>query len=277
MTVKIYDAAGGLVKTIVQEGGFENNETNTVTWDGMADPIPPADPEPAPKGIYTYTVEAVHNVPMLLECRDTDKVDPPTLGVTLSATQPTYVAQGLWDVAFTVSYSVATRPATDGTIDIYDAAFTKIASLQVDPNGNGQIPVGTYNEANGKALHIELDDIPFDNLGTFTVAFWAKETDGSANRDGQAKWARPGMGTAWAVRLFLTSVQFKHLLRGQEGRGWHRLLGDALARRQHQSARQRRGAGRPERQSPGPQIPRLLRRREQGEGRGDDEGARPRV
>ena len=203
VTVKVCAGGAAIIKTLVQEGGFQVGE-NSVTWDGTREPPPLGPGGTAPKGLYTYTVEADHTVggpyyPFM--CKDTDKVDPPTLGVSLAATEPEYASHDeelgdLYDVQFTVTYSVGGRPATAGTIYIYDAAFSQIASLQVDSNGNGQIPVGVYNQANGKALHTELDDIPYDNLGTFTAVFWAKETDGSANRDGQAKWARLVLFTA---------------------------------------------------------------------------------
>jgi len=188
VTVKIYNAAGGLVKTLVEEGGFELGP-NTVVWDGMADPIPPADPDPAPKGIYTYTVEAVHNAPALLLCRDTDKSTTPELRVTAVRK----IGFDVPDLVLTldVDYQVLQAAAVNGRIAIYDPNFNQIAVHNVGPNGDGQVPA-SYSGTERFTLQLAADQ-----MGVFTVVFIGEQTAqaGLANRDQQPKAGKQGLGT----------------------------------------------------------------------------------
>jgi len=190
VTVKIYNAAGGLVKTLVEEGGFELGP-NTVVWDGMADPIPPADPEPAPKGIYTYTVEAVHNVSVLILCRDTDKSTH--LSISGASFTEWSIDWDNWEVTAQAGYTLSAA-AQDARVRVFAPDFTCI--YDSDNDANAVVPTAQgANETGEFTFDLPEGD---DAYGAYTVVVDALETVAVAeenNRDQQPKWARQGTAT----------------------------------------------------------------------------------
>ncbi len=191
VTVKIYSAGGGLVKTLVEEGGFELGP-NTVVWDGMADPIPPADPEPAPKGLYTYTVEAVHDVPMLLECRDTDKSSHLEIsGVEFCGWTVNIPTRQIWAK---VRYTLNTA-AESASLRILSPDFTNLGQVSGLPT-----TAGTHES---DWIELLLPAVS-EGAGYYTAVVYATETTAMAeqyNRDRQPKAARQGLPTV-EVRPF---------------------------------------------------------------------------
>ncbi len=192
VTVKIYDAAGGLIRTLVQEGGFQVGE-NAVEWDGSLEPPPYGPGGQAPKGLYTYTVEAVHTEgspywPNEM-CKDKDKAPSPTLAIT--GVSKVHFDRETMTLTLDVSYQVTNGYADDGEIRIYDNSFAQVGEtreIEDDPQ-TGHVPAGDTER-------FELTLEP-EQFGLFSAAFSARQTAeaGAANRDGQAKAARQGLGT----------------------------------------------------------------------------------
>ncbi len=177
VTVKIYNAAGGLVKTLVEEGGFQLGE-NTVTWDGKNDAQ-----ATVPTGIYTYTVEAVHQ--NVLECRDTDK----STHLAISGTSFTE-----WNADW------VTRKVTAKVGYTLSQAAQSTQVRVFGPDLSLLYTGGGLATAQGQHTTDEFTfDMPADDgaYGTYTAVVDALETDATAeahNRDLQPKWAPQGMG-----------------------------------------------------------------------------------
>jgi len=192
VTVKIYNAGGGVIRTLEQGGGFQIGE-NSVPWDGFLEPPPYGPGGYAPKGLYTYTVEAVHTEgspywPNEM-CKDRDKAIAPELRVTavnkVSFDVPDLV------LVLDVDYEALQAAAVEGRIAIYDPAFNKIAVHDVGPNGDGNVPQG-YSDTERFELELAAEQV-----GVFTAVFIGEQTAvaGLANRDELPKAARQGLGT----------------------------------------------------------------------------------
>ena len=190
VTVKVYNAEGTLLKTLVQEGGFQVGE-NSVTWDGSLEPPPLGPGGTAPKGLYAYTVEADHTVggpyyPFM--CKDHDKSE--TLYITNAHfTQWQVDWDGNWQVHAKVAYTLS-QAAQSAQVRVFGPNLELLYTGQGQPTTQGQ------HETDEFTFSLPEGD---DALGTYTVVVDALETaavGAASNRDGQPKGARQGLGTS---------------------------------------------------------------------------------
>ncbi len=132
-------------------------------------------------------------------CRDTDKAATPALSVT-DITKVDFDRDTL-TLTLDVSYQVANGSADEGEIRIYDNNLAQVGdAVEIEDDAQtGHVPAtGT------ERFELTLQPAQF---GLFSAAFSAKQTAtaGAANRDGQPKVLRQGVGSIFVGFLDLAA------------------------------------------------------------------------
>lgn len=172
VTVRIRDLAGNVIKTITTVAGPGQGSQE---WDGSLD-----SGGQASKGVYTYTVTAVHrlgNGPCPY-CTDTDKVEVPQIGIT-------GITHSLDVPSLTLTLMVAWQVA--GAVDNCRIAIFSPKGLAKKATH----ALGDNGHFDGAASGTEIFDLQLDpdEFGTFWAVIYAGQTPqaGLANRSLQPR------------------------------------------------------------------------------------------
>jgi len=181
------------------EGGFEIGE-NGVEWDGELTPPPYGPGGEAPKGLYTYVIEADHTAggpywPFM--CSDTDKSQH--LEISDVSFTEWEVDWENWQVNAKVGYTLSDE-APSARVRVYGPNLGCLYD-----SGQEQVEERTDEGENDTDEFVFDLPEPEEAYGAYWVVVDALETSAMAqeyNRDGEPKAARQGLGTH-DVELYL--------------------------------------------------------------------------